>query len=275
MGVRHGGSADDVHSMDAFDFTRPPVIDDDARTRELQRLGLGAERAALTFTSLLRRTVRARATPRDDLVVRPPNVRWFTYSDHACPVRIGMGDPELTGLAEVFMGAPGGKPERAATALELRVLLPRLTQVLESLHEASCTRRGDGGRLEEIDPDTIDREVDDTSWLELLFVLDGVEFPMFLPLASRVAVATSVPGRADGIVGEVPLELDIALRPTLLSAAEVATLAVGDVLRTGHPTALPFVGRIDGRRILTAQFHPGTRMLSVDVVSLAGEEIEQ
>ena len=260
--------------MDTFDFTRPPIVDDDARTRELQRLALAADRAALTFTSLLRRPVRARSAPRDDLTGRPPNQRWFTFDDHPCPLRLGLGDAELTGLAEVFMGAPGGKPERATTSLELRVLLPRLAQVLEPVHDASCGRRTESGRLEEFDPTTSDRP-EDAGWLEIVLTLDGLEYPMFVPLASRVAATASVSNRADNIVGEVPLRLDIVLRPTLLSAAEVATLAVGDVLRTGHPTALPFVGRIDGRKVLTAQFHPGTRMLAVDVDALAGEELEQ
>lgn len=218
--------------------------------------------ASLLAAASLQRDVSARVrVPRDDrgaLVARCS--RWLGDGSF----RVGLADPELTGLTEVLLGAPPATSPRALTPLELRVLRSRLAPIVAPVaRELGAPLHGE--TLAETDPPAPGDAV-----LAVELRVAGTPYTLVV----------AVPGRAESsdddersgheiaaAVGAVPLELVVALTRVRLSAADLATLAPGDVIRCGHAEHEPLPATAAGRVLLRGHLAPGERRVEFHVVS--------
>ncbi len=255
--------------MEPFDFSHRRPLDEQAAGAIRESLTTAATRSALILAALLRRTVTGTcedlAEPEPGSLTAPERL-WLRVGDVLlAPLR-----GTVTGLAEVFMGAPATLPERGPTSLELSILLPRLSDVLHDLPAALDLPTG--GSVEAAGTD-VGRQLGLVVLAPFTLTVEPVtyELPIVLPRAvvegDEIAAGRGV-ARIEEAVAEVPLELEIAFEPLRVPALEIEGLEVGDVLRLEHRSVEPLTALVGGRPML--RVHPGRpgRHLTVEVTEV-------
>ncbi|MCU0271812.1 MAG: FliM/FliN family flagellar motor switch protein [Acidimicrobiales bacterium] len=255
--------------MEPYDFSVRRPLDQQAAGAIRESLTAVAVRSALVLTALLRRPVTGTC---GDLAEPAPGS--VTSSDR---MLLRFGDlilaPErstVTGLAEIFMGAPATKPDRAPTSLEVAILLPRLSDVLYDLPTA--LGHPAGGTLRQAEPETA-RQLGVMVLAPFTLVIDPIsyELPLVLPrsmVEGDELAAVTHQGGIEQAVAQVPLELEVAFEPLRVPALDIEGLEVGDVLRLDHRQEVPLTGLVGGRPLVrVVPGRPG-RHLTVEVTDV-------
>jgi flagellar motor switch protein FliM len=265
--------------MERFDFAAAsaghapgaPGLQDD--------LVVAARRVGLLLESTLRRPVEATAgnltRVRPSEMLAPAAVR-FTADLGGGPCGVATTPAGfVTGLAEMLMGGPGYPTQREPTPLECNVFASRLNAVLgpvvtalpiTTLHLAfSAIPAVPAAELVAF---------------ELHLAAGGLAGAVHLALPAAhfasTGLATGVPGHDPdpalvSAFQAVPLGLSVRFSPVHLAGDELERLAVGDVVRLGHPVGEPLVAEVDGHPLFLARPGRRGRRLAVEIADLVEE----
>jgi len=243
---------------------------------ELARI---APRMGLLLEAMLRRPVttaagaltRVRATDLEN-----GNVTFFglEHGEHGMGVATAPAT-FVTTLAELFMGGPGYPASRVPTALERSVVASRLTSVLGPVAEVLPVQHLRLVPSEEVLTPagefvrwTFDLQAGDAG------ATVALTLPARLFTAADVRPAGPDPDPDPDLVAAlhaVPLPLTVRFGAVQLPGADLEQLAVGDVVRLGHPVDRPLVGEVDGQALFLARPGRRGRRLAVEVADIVQE----
>jgi flagellar motor switch protein FliM len=255
--------------LEPFDFSHRRPLDEQAAGAIQETLAAAAQRSALILSALLRRPASGTCGP-----LAEPAPGSLAGAERALlrqgELVLAPHRAALTGLAEVFMGAPPSLPDRAATPLELSILLPRLADVLHDLPAAF--HLPSGAPVAPADAETA-RNLGLVVLAPFTLTLDPVEYqlPVVLPRSMVEGDETTVaagPARIEQAVAEVPVEVEIAFDALRVPALDIEGLEVGDVLRLDHRSVEPLTALAGGRPLLRVLPGRPGRHLTVEVTEV-------
>lgn len=175
------------------------------------------------------------------------------------PLSCGLPAPALlvvpaalsTALADLFLGGAGAGDDRPATPLEQRLivrhLLPALEPVRVALAEQGVTALAPGAPSTEPLPPSAGDTVAVRLTVTLASGVTGTATLAFatralLPTAALEALIAAPSAPATAALADVAVVVALRLPGTVVTAADVEGLAVGDVLRLDHPLGTPVIG---------------------------------
>jgi flagellar motor switch/type III secretory pathway protein FliN len=187
--------------------------------------------------------------------------RWLAPEDGA--VRIGLSEPVAVAFAELLFGAPPSDPtgpqatRRPVAPIELSALCVRLAAILAPICRSLASPLApERAFVLSTAPSAND--------LVLLFELhlDSVTYPIVLtaPITARQHDDDADDqSRLDAAISKVPLEIVVSLPRVRLSASEITSLQLGDVIRCGHAETEPLPASVADRVLFTGHLQPGPR----------------
>jgi flagellar motor switch/type III secretory pathway protein FliN len=190
--------------------------------------------------------------------------RWFASPSNPSFV-VGLRDPEAVGLAELFLGAPASRPERPMSPIEMKVLGARLVALLPPIAQALGEPVDETAALRETTPP----QARGWRFTTLELTIEGVPYPLVLAVPHRGEDAP--PARNEVGIGEtiarVELPIVVAIPGVRISAAELADLQPGDVIRCDRPEDEPVPAFVGGSVALTGRFSPGAKRVLFEIVT--------
>ena len=264
--------------MERFDFAAASAEQAPGAPGLDEALAQAAQRVGLLLESTLRRPVQATTgnltRVRLQELLDPAGVTFaLDLGDGprgVATARRGI----ITGLAEMLMGGPGYPGDREPTPLECSVFASRLTAVLAPLvgvlpipalrlvvapapavptaefvaFDVSLSAGDLAGSIRLALP-------------ALHFVSAGIPAgPVHDPDPALVSAFQAV-----------PIGVSVRFGPVQLAGDELERLAIGDVVRLGHPVDQPLVAEVDGQPLFLARPGRRGRRLAVEISDLVEE----
>jgi flagellar motor switch/type III secretory pathway protein FliN len=190
--------------------------------------------------------------------------RWFASPSNPSFL-VGLRDPEAVGLAELFLGAPAARPERPISPIEMKVLGSRLVALLPPIAHALGEPVDESAPLKETTPP----QARGWRFTTLELTLEGVPYPLVLAVPRREE--EDRPARPQPPIGatiaQVELPVVVAIPGVRISAAELAELQPGDVIRCDWPEDEPVPAFIGTSVALTGRFSAGAKRVLFEVVT--------
>ena len=264
--------------MERFDFAAASAEQAPGAPGLDEALALATQRVGLLLESTLRRPVEAttgkltRLRPQELL---DPAAVTFRLDLGDGPPGVATAQPDfVTGLAEMLMGGPGYPGDREATSLECSVFASRLTAVLTPLVTVlpipalrlavAPAPSGPATEFVAFDVNLSAGDLAGTVRLALPalhFVSAGIPAgPVHDPHPNLVSAFQTV-----------PIGVSVRFDPVQLAGDELERLAVGDVVRLGHPVDQPLVAEVDGQPLFLARAGRRGRRLAVEIADLVEE----
>lgn len=191
------------------------------------------------------------------------------------PVVLWAAPSSLIALADVVLGGRGTTAERAPMPMELRLAFSLLTPALSPV--AAALAPWGAGEFVASEPEIVDDQPTPATSTQLRwdFTIGGLDedlpfrlsIPMPAPVTQTVAPVVVTTHAARALAG-VPVTMHVQLQATRIAAADLQTLAPGDVLRLDHPAAAPVSCRVDERTLMTARLGRRGAKLAIHVQSL-------
>lgn len=190
--------------------------------------------------------------------------RWFASPSNPAFL-VGLRDPEALGLAELFLGAPASRPERQISPIEMKVLGSRLVAMLPPIAHALGQPLDESAPLREAAPPQ------SRGWrfTTLELTIEAVPYPLVLAVPQRDEDdALARPQASIGAtIARVELPIVVTIPGVRISAAELAELRPGDVIRCDWPEDEPVPAFVGTNVALTGRFSPGPKRVLFEIVT--------
>ena len=190
--------------------------------------------------------------------------RWFASPSNPSFL-VGLRDPEALGLAELFLGAPASRPERAISPVEMKVLGSRLVAMLPPIALALGEPIDETIALREAAPP----HARGWRFTTLELTIEAVPYPLVLAVPQREEDDPRPrPQVSMGVaIAHVELPIVVAIPGVRISAAELAELRPGDVIRCDWPEDEPVPAFVGTSVALTGRFSPGPKRVLFEIVT--------
>jgi len=265
--------------MERFDFAAATADREPGAPGLAADLATAALRTALLLEAMLRRPVTGsagslrRIRPAD---VALTGVAAFSIDLGAGPRGVATAPaPFVTGLAEMFMGAPGAAAHREPTPLECNVFASRLNAALDPVVAAlpvDALRLAPAAAVAVPATDLVTFELS-LSAAEVAGALH-LAIPAAHFAGAGIAAAGHDPEPDPALVSAlqaVPMRLSVRFGAVRLPGDELERLAVGDVVRLPHPVDQPLVAEVDGQPLFLARPGRRGRRLAVEISDVVEE----
>ena len=190
--------------------------------------------------------------------------RWFASPSNPSFL-VGLRDAEAVGLAELFLGAPASRPERPISPIEMKVLGSRLVAMLPPIADALGEVIDEKSVLREAAPP----QARGWRFTTLELTIEAVPYPLVLavPRHDEDEQATGSQVSISAAVAQVELPIVVMIPGVRISAAELAELRPGDVIRCDWPEDEPVPAYVGANIALTGRFSSGPKRVMFEVVT--------